>query len=40
MILAKVRLDNKIAIAVTSSEIIVLLLDSKRTAHLRFKILL
>ncbi len=38
MILAKVRLDGKIAIAVASSGIAALLLDSGRTAHSRFKI--
>ena len=40
MILAKVRLDGKIAIAVASSRIAALLLDGRRTAHSRFKILL
>ena len=40
MILAKVRLDDKIAIAIASSRIAVLLLDGKRTAYSRFKILL
>jgi len=40
MILAKVRLDGKIAIAVASSGIAALLLDGERTAHSRFKILL
>ncbi len=38
MILAKVRLDGKIAIAVASSGIAALLLDGGRTAHSRFKI--
>src|SRR6266542_4143082 len=38
MILAKVRLDGKIAIAVASSEIAALLLNDRRTAHSRFKI--
>ena len=40
MILAKVRLDSKIAIAIALSEIAALLLDGKRTAYSRFKILL
>ncbi len=38
MILAKVRSDNKIAIAVASSGIAALLLNGGRTAHSRFKI--
>jgi len=40
MILAKVRLDGKIAIAITSFGIVALLLDSERTIYSRFKILL
>ncbi|GES92234.1 uncharacterized protein LOC112184611 [Rhizophagus clarus] len=38
MILAKVRLNHKIALAVASSGIAALLLDGGRTAHSRFKI--
>ena len=38
MILVKVRLDGKIAIAIASFEIAALLLDGGRTAYSRFKI--
>ena len=38
MILAEIRLQNQIAIAVASSEIAVLLLNGEKTAHSRFKI--
>ncbi len=38
MVLAEVRLQNQIAITVASSGIVALLLNSGRTAHLRFKI--
>ena len=38
MMLAEVRLQNQIAIAVASSGIAALLLNGRRTAHLRFKI--
>ena len=38
MILAKVRMDYGIAIAVASSGIAALLLTGRRTAHSRFKI--
>ena len=38
MLLAKVRLNNEIAIAVATSGIAALLLDGGRTAHSRFKI--
>src|SRR5688572_10278386 len=37
-ILAKVRLDNEIALPVASSGIAALLIDGGRTAHSRFKI--
>ncbi len=38
MMLAEIRLQNQIAIAVASSEIAALLLNGERTAYLRFKI--
>ncbi len=40
MILVKVRLDYGIAIAIASFKIVVLLLEDRRTAYLKFKILI